>query len=431
MTDVRALQMANGIRFGTGLATGIILARSGLALEMIALYEMLFFLGNLFSFLWINGGKNALLSAWPDYQSYGEKTVFRHLILLFGGAGLLAGGLLLLSKPIILHYTAFTEMPYLSLMALWVLFSIPASLTDYYFLLTRRFKAILGYSLFTNLGTLACVGIPLLVKPDLEAVFIGLTVLALAQFVFLLAVTGWRPGALNLDRPLIRRFALLSLPFVGHAALGGLANYIDGFIVLHHFTAEEIFAIYRYGAREIPFSTILVGGVVTAIVPLLRKDIPGQLDRLKAQQIKLYYWIYPIAGVLMLASPWLFATVYGPVFRESATIFNVYLLVLSSRIILPQTILYGYQKGSVLMMITGLELILNVVLSLILVEYWGLTGIAWATVVAFLFGKGLMVLYNWKRLTLSPLKYLPMRHFFLFNIGLALAYFISTKISLP
>jgi hypothetical protein len=43
----------------------------------------------------------------------------------------------------------------------------------------------------------------------------------------------------------------------------------------------------------------------------------------------------------------------------------------------------------------------------------------------------LMVLYNWKKLTLSPMKYLPMRHFILFNIGLALAYFVSTKISLP
>ena len=83
------------------------------------------------------------------------------------------------------------------------------------------------------------------------------------------------------------------------------------------------------------------------------------------------------------------------------------------------------------MLITGLELLLNVALSLILVEYWGLTGIAWATVVAFLFGKGLMVLYNWKRLTISPLRYLPMRHFLVFNIGLALAYFVSTKISLP
>jgi O-antigen/teichoic acid export membrane protein len=133
----------------------------------------------------------------------------------------------------------------------------------------------------------------------------------------------------------------------------------------------------------------------------------------------------------MLASPWLFATVYGEVFRESAAVFNVYLLVLSSRIILPQTILYGYQKGSVLMLITGLELIFNVVLSLILVQYWGLTGIAWATVVAFLLGKGLMILYNWKKLTLSPLRYLPIRHFLVFNIGLGLAYFLSIKISLP
>ena len=72
---------------------------------------------------------------------------------------------------------------------------------------------------------------------------------------------------------------------------------------------------------------------------------------------------------------------------STPSIFNVFLLVIISRLIFPQTILIAFGKTKMVLLISVLETILNIILSVIFVQYFGLIGIAFGTFLAYLFEK--------------------------------------------
>ncbi len=425
ITDIQSLQWSNGIHYLTALLVGVLLVRGGLPLEEVALYEMLFFISNLFSYFWINGGKKAILSVWDDELLPSASSFFARMAIYFTLAGILSYIVLILSKPIILGFTSFDDLPYYGWIAILALFTIPASLVDYYYLLTYRYKAIIIYSLATNFITLLCVLVPLWAGSGLAAMVMGLALLASLKFVWFLYIV------LNLGKgswpkqELTSGFVWTALPFIGHAALDGLMNYVDGFIVLRMFSEANDFAIFRYGARELPFSMLLVASVVAALIPRLRKSQEEGLEVLKREHKRLANWLYPLSILLMLSSPFLFVWVYGAAFAPSATIFNVYLLVLSSRILMPQSLLYSHKKGMALLYILLIEILLNIGLSILLARSIGLPGIALATVLAYLAGKALMVAYTWRVLKIPLTAYTPVRSYITFNVLLFLTFIIS------
>ena len=53
--------------------------------------------------------------------------------------------------------------------------------------------------------------------------------------------------------------------------------------------------------------------------------------------------LYPLSIVLLWVSEFLFVQVFDPAFRESAAIFNVYLLILTNRLIFPHTVIIGFE----------------------------------------------------------------------------------------
>ncbi len=425
ISDIQSLQWSNGIRYGTALLIGIILVRGGLPLELVALYEMLFFISNLASYFWINGGKKAILSIWEEEWLPSASSFFGRMTLYFTLAGIFTYLLLMLCKPLILHFTSFDDLPYFGWIALLTLFTIPGSLVDYYYLLTRRYACIVRYSIVTNALTLLCVMTPLWAGAALELIIMGLAVLAFLKFAWLIYLV-LNPGIRKSSKVHVPEgFVWISLPFIGHAALDGFMDYVDGFIVLRLFKDANDFAIFRYGARELPFSMLLVAGVVAALIPRLRKSREEGLDVLKREHIRLSNWLYPVSIALMLSSPFLFTWVYGEAFSGSATVFNVYLLVLGSRILMPQALLYSHKKGMALFYILLIEIGLNIGLSILLAQLIGLPGIALATVIAYLAGKALMVGYTWRVLHIPFGAYTPVGRYVTLNILLLLAFILS------
>ena len=117
--------------------------------------------------------------------------------------------------------------------------------------------------------------------------------------------------------------------------------------------------------------------------------------------------------------------VYNEDFLASAWIFNIYLLILAFRLLLPQVGLIGAGERYILVVSAVLETLLNVMLSLWWIAPYGLWGIAAATVVANAFNKFNLILYCWLKLGIEPQAYIPWRLLVVFNLALALSFYLS------
>ena len=95
------------------------------------------------------------------------------------------------------------------------------------------------------------------------------------------------------------------------------------------------------------------------------------------------------------------------------------------RILLPQVVLYGKHRNRFLLYSTILELIINVVLSYWWLQSFGLIGIAYATVCAYLFHKLLLIFYNRWNFAIPFSAYIEIKPYLVYNILMILAFFIS------
>ena len=214
------------------------------------------------------------------------------------------------------------------------------------------------------------------------------------------------------------------LPLSLHMLLGGGMEYIDGFIVTSHFREENAFAIFRYGARELPIVTILSSALIATLIPLSIENQAFAIQKIKREVNKLSHWLYPLTFILIFISPYLFPLVYNADFAESARIFNIYLLLISSRLLLPQVIIYSKQHNFILVGSAAIEILINLGLSLLLVKEYGLEGIAFATVIAYLVNKLILITYNYFQFGIEPSSYLDIKNYLFYNMALAAVFIL-------
>jgi Na+-driven multidrug efflux pump len=92
--------------------------------------------------------------------------------------------------------------------------------------------------------------------------------------------------------------------------------------------------------------------------------------------------------------------------------------------IFPQTILIGLKHSKIILTGSFLEIIINVTLSILFINLWGIIGVAIATVVAYFFEKLLLVYLVYKKLNILPTHYIPVKLHFIYSFITFLAYFI-------
>lgn len=422
--DVGALQAASFIRFGLVWVIYIGLAWSGIPMEWIAGYEWFLFLANLFSFALINGGKKAILNLSGGDSSKGG--LARISFAVFNVAGLLLAGLFLLLQPWFVGLPEdFGEFGHTAPLTVYIFLLVASSTLDFLLLILKKYRWIVWQSIVFNGALVLAVLIPLNTGAGLQTAFWLMCVVLGVQWMTtaFIAFSGPRSApSLNLREFLAQGI----LPLSAFALFGGLSQFVDGYLVAFLNESAADFAIYRYGARELPLSAFLAGGVAAAMIPAVLSDKNEGLNRLAGELRILYRQLFPLNIGLMLLSPFIFPLVFTNDFAASAGFFNIYLLVLSSRLLLPQVFLIAAKKNSTLLVAGGVEVVLNVLLSVLLYQLWGIYGIAWATVVAYLASKLIMGWYAVFRLDV-PLRglLLPGKYAMYLSVLIA-AYVIST-----
>ena len=196
---------------------------------------------------------------------------------------------------------------------------------------------------------------------------------------------------------LILEFMKKVLPFMFSIFLAGSMDYINSYIVEYYFDPVQ-FTIFRYGSKELPIFLIFansLSNIYSGEIANFNKAgmLEDGLAKLKASSTLLMRWLFPISILLILFSKHFFALAYNQDLLGGYKIFNIYLLLIVSRLLFPQTVIMGLMKNRIFYLVSTNYLILNIILSFWFIGIWGIEGIAYATVISFMVEKILLVIY--------------------------------------
>lgn len=419
LDTVRGLQIFKLLRFSFIILIRVLLAKTYLSLAEIGLFDTLMLISGTFTFFWMAGLLDGLLSAYPKFKSTEQPIFLFNVFLLFLGlGGIVALGLWYFQPYVVQLMTNYptSTLPYFDLLCLFLAINIPTYLIEMIYLLKKEPHNIIFFGLYAFMGQLIVVTVPLFLGYSLLYSFWGLIGLAFTKLIWLILVlkkhTVW-----TIRLPLLQPYLVLALPLGLYFFTGSIMDYVDKVLVSRLFDTAHL-AIYETGAKEFPISLALISALASALLPVMAENLEDGLQQIKKRSIKLMHLLFISSILLMFVSPYLFPIVFNAEFKASAWIFNIYLLILLSRILLPQVILIGLKKTHIILYASLVEVSVNLGLSLVLVQFYGLYGIATATVIAFMVERLLLIGYNQFYLKIPLQHYLNVRLYLVYAVFL-------------
>lgn len=405
------------------LLISIALARSIDDLALVSGYEHWLWVANLFAFAWYMGIGKALLSYYPSVEP-GQRS------------GLISSTWILLQIV-----GALSFMVVWCLRGQWeTLLGLPD--LDYWWEAAIMSFLLVGGALLESILVLRMAPARLLVWTIVS--YTVLAVWAVYAIVveqhILLFIHGfllwhgmrWLYGTfLALSRSLrftqVGAMARYSSLLVLQTLVAGGMAYVDGVIVNYSFDGEQ-FAIWRYGAKELPITIIFIAGISTAALPTLRSGGASAMDDLRDRLGHLMGWLVPLVMVLMVIAPVAFVYVYGSAYKLSGLLFTTYLLITLSRLLMPQVILQSRLDNGVQVLVALVEVLINIAVSLVLLPYLGMVGIVVGSVVAFMSYKVILIILLRRRHGILLRDYLPIHIYRRSVIRLACTFVVATAI---
>lgn len=427
INTISAFQFYQLVRYSTLILIGVVFTKTALTQTSIGEYETFLFIAGAVSFFWLNGLLKALLPL--SAQNKKEKTNIFSAFVTIQIFSLLAALFLFVLQPVFSNILLNgKDIPELWLLLVFIIIGVPANLTEYYYLIKKRNKSIIIYAVLSFLIQFLLVVLPPVLGCGIKVAFIGLIISSVLRY-FWLWIVFISNSEINFSLVFVKEHLKLGGPLVVATFLSGSAQFIDGFIVTAKFN-EETFAVFRYGARELPLAMLLANALSSAMLPDFAnpKNMKANLAKLKKSVSKLMRFLFPLTAVLLLVSHPVFPVIFNAKFTESATIFNIYLLLVISRLVMPQTILNGLKISRPIMFASFFELILNVSLSLVFVQFFGIAGIAMATFLAYLFEKIYLSIVVRRKLNIRVAEYLSVQNYLMYSFGIVVLFVLTELI---
>ncbi|MCB0658586.1 MAG: hypothetical protein KDC57_20720 [Saprospiraceae bacterium] len=433
MNQLRSLQLVDQLRKGFGnpvmalqgyqasqqvlsLALSILLARVLRDTSQIGFYEMLVFLAFLLTYFWLTGISQSFMrsTSASDVDRYG-KWFFTYALMV--GVNILVFALLLVSKhwtlPVLLGQE---QVPYLGSYTIYLLLTIPTYALPLIWVLEGKARSIWWFALVGWLAKFLAMALPLLLGYGLLAAIRCLIAVGVLLHLIVVVNIIQRRRFIHQWR-WFRMIGRGSLPLIIYAMIGAMALAVDSILIGRTYSDERIFALFRYGSKELPFVGALVGALIHSVLPLFYEENKLGAAALLGGSKKLIHILFPLSIFLVWINPWLFPHLFTPAFRDSAFLFNIYLLTLTPRLWLVHALLISRHQHRAMIGISVCELMINVIVSLIAMQWMGMYGVAVGTVVAFLFEKFVM---SWmmQRQGIPIHTYVPLRAFSLYSLAL-------------
>jgi O-antigen/teichoic acid export membrane protein len=415
------LQAYNFLRQGALLLISVGLAKGHIETSLIAGFETAMLLSTTFSFFVIAGISHSLFPLIGAANENERQLYYRHSFFLLGAIGFIAFLIIMLATPYLSHsYGNYWQLwP-----ALFVLFNSPSFIAENFLVLEHQYRKAILWGIGSFLAQLAVILIPLVYYNNLIAALIGLASLACLRFLGNLILLRKSLFPFNIKKEKLKEILQLSWPVMGSLLLGSGFIYINQFIVKNK-TNDLDFTLYRYGTREFPLFAILsnaFGSVFSA--KIASSNQPNKVTVLNEGLPRLLHQVFPIAILLMLVSPWLFRILLNETLAPSWYLFNIFLLVVPSKLVFPQSVLMGVRKTEHMLKASLFESISGIILGYIFIEKWGLTGMAFAITIAFCIEKAAL-LYYCKKEGYNYFNSVKWRTFLLYSFGLIAAFLIT------
>lgn len=389
-----AFQAFQVLRHGAILFAAIVLTWLDPSKQIINQFELLMLFGGSLTFFWVTGLMDGFLLIYKgaNLNDRGKVAFQAFLLALFFAT--------ICAFSIILFGNRFVELPpnsnSLIYFAVFIALDSASLLLAYLLLAEERQKALIGFGVFAAVGYAVALLIPVATGGGLEAALLWLFVLAIAKVLFLAIGMLQLPIHVNFQKDILYKLLRVGGPLAAVALLSQSAVYVDGYLVNQYFPLD--FAEFRYGARELPFALILANSLSAVksgefAEGLKHAGIKDVTHTLKQSADRLIWILFPISLALMVFSGPIFGVVFDHRFEAAVPIFDIYLLLIIPRLVFPQVLVRGYHQTQMLTVAAFVELVLNVSLSLLFLQWWGMAGIAAATVVAFMIEKLLLIIY--------------------------------------
>ncbi len=409
LTGIGAGQFAQLSRQAGLLVLALLLPRITTDTTLIGWWEQWQFLAYVLGFGWLGAAGQALLTRYRRLPAARAEQLTRLALLTVTGFSAVVLLLAYVAAPWVLPAVigSGTLVGYGAIL-LYLLGFWPAALFEQLLLARGELKRLLFFTAFSNLAVPLLFGLLLYAYPGRwTAVWFmvgtsGLRLLYVGWY-------GWQRGRPPGSRPLrLLKFWLRPFPaLLAYGLLAAASVAVDPWLVGQWSGGDEdVFAIFRYGARELPLVGGLLLGIGQAVLPTLTSDRAVGLEELRRASRRAMHLLFPLSIFLLLTSTRWWPVLFTETFLPSLPLFQVFLLVLISRPVFSLTVLVAERENRVLPVFGLLDLVVNLGLSYLLLHRCGLIGVAWGTVAAFTLEKSALALYLWRVRGIAPAAYL-------------------------
>jgi O-antigen/teichoic acid export membrane protein len=434
LNKFNSLQIFQFLRTGTFFLVTILLAKIAMlyqheyGLHMISQYENLMLVTSSITFWWVGGICNTLIPYYNNSDGVMKKKVLFNSFML-----LMLFSTLAMFTIIIMGYFRGKDQDLYNMFALVVLLNTPTYITDFIFYLRGKYKALIIWGMVVNGAQVILLCTPLFFKQSLNLAINLLLVLALFKFNYTIILL-MKHSIVSVQTRIVGDFLRKAAPIMFSILLAGSMEYINSYIIEFNYSEEE-FAMFRYGARELPIFLILansLSNVYSGEIARFNQEgrIEEGMDKLKRGARKLMFYVFPGTIFLMFVSPYFFKYAYNEQLVEGYKIFNISLLLIISRMVFPQTVITGIMKNRIFYLISSNYLIINGLLAFWFMYLYGIKGIAYATVISYSIEKMMLAVYcHMEGISFS--RYTPVKELVIFTILTLAAYLITLQINFP
>ncbi|NLD61413.1 oligosaccharide flippase family protein [Candidatus Sumerlaeota bacterium] len=341
------------------------------------------------------GIQTFLYTALPKTPDENKRSLFVQSLLFLSVIGALLATAVFVGRVPLAHYLNAPEMTSLLMWAaLSILLSLPAGAAEPLLIATGHPWRALCMAIPASCLQLAVLFYACVFAPDNataipKAVFIGLTLAALTRVIiglFHAATTlrgKWMPTQWHQS---LKDMMSFILPVGAVSIIDTLAVLLDRNIVARFFSSGD-YALYAYGAAEIPLIGLLIGSVTPVLLPefsrLFHQGKTTEMTELWHRAcLKTATVLFTFFTLFMFIAPSFLVLLYSETYRESSLYMRIYLCMLPLRITAFMPLLYVLGKQNLVLVGSVGDLTFNALLSLTLVclTPLGMAGAAIATV---------------------------------------------------
>ena len=184
-------------RLAGAILVGVVLAKMGVDLETIGLFELLFFLGKAATAFWSDAFAKAVLPLFPKLEERQRTHFFQTATFLYIAFSFLVWlGLTIFKNPVLHDFLKVDDIAFYDAYILYLALNTPGVVLKQYYTLQQNVKGLLAYTFLSFLLLPLYYLIPIYLKIDLELIFRVLSIVSLIKLLWLFTLLSQKNGVL-------------------------------------------------------------------------------------------------------------------------------------------------------------------------------------------------------------------------------------------